>query len=279
MSMKPVGSLEQYKALVKAVKQQFPGIRTNNIQLNAAMAPYIGGGRLFYKEYEKGLVFYLDEGQWYELTYFWDPAGAPVSFRQDKPVIAGEYYRGGTSRAAENFLEQAGFRKYRTNLQVEILLNTGEGTEEAVKAEHEKRIRRMKDQGFTFQLCEDDVLIEQILGLWDGYLELGDVPQDHRTRHPEDRILCVFDREKLAGVNWWSNSKNSSEGRHTVTHPDYYHRGIASAMLGLWCRDAAKAGAKKAFTWINETNVRSLGLYRKAGFCENGRKSIQYIVY
>ena len=269
--MEPVTDLGQYKALIKEKKGQFLRILTNNMQLAGAMTPYIAEGRLFYEDFPQGLAFYLDEGQWYELTYYWDPEGMPGSFRQEKPVIAGEMIRNGSEESAESFLGQNGFRRYRTNLQVERVLNDTDVN--AVYAE-----RKAADQGFTWRFCEDDALFEDVLDLWDGYLELGDVPLDHRLRHPEDRILCIFEGEQLAAVNWWRNTRSGSEGRHTVTHRNYQHRGLAYAMLGLWCRYAAEAGARKAFTWINETNLPSLGLYSKAGFKENGRKSIQYIL-
>ena len=274
MTMKPVESLDQYKALVKETKAQHPGTLTNSIQLAASMAPYIDEKRLFFAEWPQGIAFFLDERTWYEVTFFWDPAEAPADFRQEKPVIASTYPRGGEPGAVGAFLEQAGFRKYRTNMQIEMALTPDKDVTEAVG----DKIRQAEEQGFTFRYCEDDALMERVLELWDTNLELGDIPVDHRRRHPSDKTLCVFHGEKLAAVNWWRNTKGSSEVRHTVTHPDYYHRGLASAMLIFWCRDAARSGCKKAIGWIDDTNIRSFGLYGKAGFTVNGRCSVQYVL-
>ena len=277
--MDTIRDLTQYKELIRETKRRFGKVDQNSILMSGAVEKYIKNGHLFFREYEHGTVFWIEEGRYYKLYYYWMPGAALDDFRCEKPVVIEELDNHGTrSDYISRFtptLEAAGFRLYKTNQQVE--LNPSDpslGLEERFSAEE----ARMAMEGLHFHY-DDGSHMPQASALWKAHLDLADVPLDHTVLGPDDTLLCVLDGSgSVAATHWWRHTGKSSEGRHTVTHPDYYRRGLASAMLCAWCLDAKQRGIRKASTWISTTNFRSLALYQKVGFTPNGRVSRQYIL-
>ncbi len=277
--MNRVRSAEEYRELVRLTKERTGKTDTNCVIMSSEMERYILQDRLYSRTFPEGLALYIDEGRYYEMYYFW-AVGSPLpDLRADKPVSAVEI---GTAGRKTDHLErmeqrfpQAGFELYKTTLQLEADLRA---LGYDLTAEYERRTAMVKEQGLTLTYCPDE-LLPQVHSLWAEYLDLADVPMDHLRMDEESKILCAVTGDgQVAAVQWWKCGNRSSEGRHTVTHPAFYRRGLASCLLlsqFVYTRDR---GVNRVYTWINDDNLRSLAAHEKVGFSTNGRIAKQYVL-
>ncbi len=274
--MKPVQSLEQFRELIHEKKEQVKILKKNSVLLPATVEKYISENRMYFENYDCGIAFFVDEGKYYLLFYYWDQEARFADFSREKPILAEELLINAEQSAPElqedGFLTDAGFRLYRRNLQVEIDLRKQEFEPE------EYWENRLKSHNLRLNFDCAPETFERAVKLWDRHLKMTDIPLDHRSFHEGDHLLSVQSESgETAAVHWWRNSQRASEGRHTVTDPAYYRQGLAFTMLNIWCILVRKQGIARGFTWISDENEKSLALYRKTGFFTNGRVSIQYI--
>lgn len=61
-----------------------------------------------------------------------------------------------------------------------------------------------------------------------------------------------------------------------ATHPDHRHQGFGSQLLLHTLRYAKEEGANSSFLEVRENNEAAIGMYRKFGFVENGRREGYY---
>lgn len=61
-----------------------------------------------------------------------------------------------------------------------------------------------------------------------------------------------------------------------AVHPGQRGNGVGRALLQAACQDAARRGALEIFLEVRENNHAALGLYRRAGFVEVGRRPEYY---
>ena len=61
-----------------------------------------------------------------------------------------------------------------------------------------------------------------------------------------------------------------------ATHPDFRRRGIGKRILTEALQDGYKAGARRAFLEVRETNEAAQTMYRKFGFAVTGRRPKYY---
>ena len=275
--MEKVATLEEYKGLVRGVKERAGKIDSNCILMSSAMEPYIREGRLFFRAFPEGLVLYADEGRYYELYYYWQPDAPFGEFMADKPVSAVEVISPGKREAyavrMEEKLLSAGFSLFKTTLQLEADLTD---LPYPLEEELSRRLEALKAQGITLRYC-DDALLSQVRLLWETYLDPMDVPCGHLEESAEERILCAVDKSgKVAAVKWWRCVNRTQEGRHTVTDPAWYRHGLGTALLLAQFLYGREHGMTKNVTWVSDENVRSLAMCQKVGLVLNGRSSKQY---
>ena len=248
--------------------------------MTGAMNKYILEERLYVETYENGMALFIDEGRYYNMYYFWKTGCAMADFRQDKPVLIEELDNNGSRteyiKNIEQFFFDVGFNEFKNNLQLEMSLKD----KEKIIEEHlSKKMLKLSDQILQLDFCSDDDILKESIKLWQDSLDVTDIPQEHMSLGADDKLACILtEARKVVATNWWRNAKKTSEGRHTVTHPEYFQRGLASTLLLVWCKDAIDHGVERCFTWVSDTNVRSLARFKKLGFVPNGRSSKQYIL-
>ena len=88
--MERVKNLDEYKELLRWNKARFESLEKNCFLLASGMNKFILENRLYAEKYENGLVFFIDEGRYYNLYYFWKKEAELEDFRQDKPVLIEE---------------------------------------------------------------------------------------------------------------------------------------------------------------------------------------------
>ena len=277
--MERVTSVVEYKELIRWNKQRLEFIESNCFLMSSSMSKYIEEHRLYVQKYENGMIFFIDEGNYYNAYYFWQREQEFVNLHKDKPVLIEELNNKGSREVYlsgfEPILFRAGFQLFKNNVQVEI--NLKEYNE--LNGRLEECLEKLNAQGLQLVFCDREEQFLQAVSLWDFSLDVTDVPQDHKVFREEDTLACILTNGgQVVSTHWWRKTNKNSEGRHTVTHSDFYQKGLASTMLLAWCIEAKKEGIERCFTWINDQNIRSLALYQKIGFRANGRTSKQYIL-
>ncbi len=278
--MEYISDEKQFKNIIHKLKADHGRLEKNSILLPQTIRKYIDHHQMLLKKYDDGVGVFIDEGNYYNLFLYWQEGKPLEDFRQKKPVLVELLNNGKNTNDNQSDLRyrliKAGACLFKTNLQVETDLITSSKYSEELVNEDKKRLDEM---GLQAVVCKNADTACLVYDLWDEYLDPTDIPAEHKVYSSEEQLLYIKNKEGgIAATNWWKTSGRVSEGRHTVTIPAYYRKGIASAMLRMWCLDARRAGATKAFTWISDNNTKSLGLYEKIGFLPNSRVSSQYII-
>lgn len=120
--MRAVERLEDYYGIINSRKAELGRLGTNNYMFPRATERYIRLRRMYYDEIEQGLVFYLDEEQYYQAYYYVaENAGASDFYigQKDKPVLLQHIYKEDAKsrlfREAEQSLQKSGFERKSTS--------------------------------------------------------------------------------------------------------------------------------------------------------------------
>ena len=281
--MDRVQTLAQCKALISDNKKRCPKADTNCMMMVGGFEPQIAEGRLFYQVHDHGLCLYSDEARYYELFYFWDPQAPFADFRQDKTVVVGEVSRlgrrDGYIRQFDEKARAAGFRFFKKNLQIELLLQDharqiAEGCAQSMA--------RMEREKLRIVYCREKRQEEQVLALWYDALDETDVPLSHARfmSHPEDSVLCaVNEADQVVGAYWWGTVKrNAAEARHVVTRADYYRKGIGTALTMFCMKELLDQGFEFWRGFVATDNVKSYRMHQKIGCQASGTTITQYLL-
>ena len=277
--MEKILSTEDYKETVRESKKRLPDMQTNSSLTPDLLRMYIAEGRLYRKVFENGLYLLIDEGDHYNLIYYWKggeafappEAGRPVLLRE----IDGRGRREQYIRDLEPRLFEAGFVPDKRSLLLDMELpESGDWPFD----ELENRKRKLQEIGLTCTFGTQDDM-EEAAALWKAYLEIGDIPLEHLELKETDKLFLIKENStgRIIATYWWRNTRRESEGRHAVTHPDYYRKGIGLTLQLAWMADAKAAGLKRCLTWVSDTNTASLGMCQKAGLHIQDRSVTQYI--
>ena len=278
--MKKICDLGEYKELMRENKERIGKVEKNCFLMSSSMNKYIEEERLYVETYENGMVLYVDEGRYYNMYYFWKSDCKMFDFRQDKPVLIEELNNNGSRNEyiekIESSLFEVGFTVFKNNLQLELSLKD---KKKIIEKQLSEKLQKISAQNLRLEFCTDDDILEKSIILWQDSLDVTDIPQEHMSLKSNDKLACILtETREVIATNWWRNSNKNSEGRHTVTHPEYFQRGLASTLLLVWCKDAIDQGVERCYTWVSDTNDRSLAMFKKIGFTPNGRTSKQYIL-
>lgn len=93
--MQKVTSLDEYYALVKAARERSGSLKTNCMLFPDKLHRYIKLGRMSYEEKTAGIVFYLDEENYYLVFFHVNPDISMELAREDKPLLLQNVYKGG----------------------------------------------------------------------------------------------------------------------------------------------------------------------------------------
>ncbi len=73
-------------------------------------------------------------------------------------------------------------------------------------------------------------------------------------------------RDAPSGFAMWRDLRGEAELLTIGVEPMAQHKGLAAALLGAVCKQAAEAGAARLFLEVDAGNEAALALYRAAGF-------------
>ncbi len=276
--MKKIDSCDQYKKLVAENRKKWEKVFSNNLLLPSSAEEYINDGRMGYENCQNGILFFIDEGNYYRTMFYWNDQPFDIH-KEDKPLLT--ELVGVIGRNDEELsllcsrLVAGGFSCDKTSYRHEYDLK-GKTLEDLSVTELEETV--LKGNKLTLRFCKTSKEVEEVEKLWSDHLDEFDIPLSHRKllRSCQDNCyIVVNEREEVVATLFVQYYKSRSEGCHIVTKPEYHRRGIARLITKEWMLEAKKRGIDTLNTWVSETNTGSLNLQSKESFYRNGKFSIQ----
>lgn len=271
--------IEQYKKLKGEAKDKLGKLSSNCFLTSGGMAAIIERQPVLYEVYDQGVVFYIDEGTYYRAFYFLDSEKGLPEMRQDKLVeIEEPDSNGRRSTYLMQFfqeLEQAGWKRIARNIQVSSTLAE---RSQQIERDYQDALDAAAGQGFSIANCPKRHAA-RVVELWSTFLHETDIPAEHVNfaDDPSQRVVVVLnDDDYVCATNWWRWQGGQCEIRHTVTDPAYYKRGLGYLLQCAAMKDALDNGCRTVFTYIDDRNYRSIGMFEKAGIVANGKTTVQY---
>lgn len=96
------------------------------------------------------------------------------------------------------------------------------------------------------------------------------------VENPADTV-CVCERGgEICGFAVWREICGESELHLIAAAPACRRQGIASKLLAYWFQTASSQGVSRLLLEVRAGNAAAIGLYRKYGFIETGRRKNYY---
>lgn len=279
--MYKIKEFSQYKKIISENKRKCINLQTNCLMLADSIKHYLEEERLYYEEYADGLIIYVDEMRYYTAYYFWEKECPFPDFSTEKKICIEEVdvknRREDDLKILSSKLAQKGFAAKAVNNEIVMDLKLHK---ETLLEQVNRDLQELEKQGLRFTFCQERH-IEQVISLWENALVPTDLPYDHLKfwKCEAAKVLCIVNKDDVVCcVTWWRDDKGTREGRHIVTNPLFYRRGLGSIMLHAWLADAAKCDLLKARSWVAADNIKSDAMHKKAGFIYSGKTCVQYIL-
>ena len=221
-----------------------------------------------YAQYdEDALYVIMDEGP-YDKLYYYRQLGSDLHISHSKRLIIEELDNQNRKEAYRKELEKDLFRSGFRYVKKAILFD--------VKASELPIEESWNDSRVT--LCTTEKHRDEVIELWDKYMDPFDVTLDHRNflDDPEVLVYVVLEQDEVVSTLYVTDQKSRSQAYHLATREDQRGKGLASVIYRYWYYDMAKRGVKTYYSWIDEENKGSIRLHERLGFHDNGKTSVQY---
>ncbi|MGH9895589.1 MAG: mycothiol synthase, partial [bacterium] len=81
-----------------------------------------------------------------------------------------------------------------------------------------------------------------------------------------EMVVMAWEGNDLMGFNWLKEGEDEGEVYVIAVSPDYQGKGLGTALVSDGLNRLEKAGAEKAFLYVDADNHKALRLYRHLGF-------------
>lgn len=276
-----IESVEEYRALIREMRNKQRKTESNCFLMEEQIKKYIQQGRFFCQSYTEGILFLVDELNFYTAYYLWNQGAAFEDFRQDKPLMLCEYDSSGRRKdyihAIETKLFGSGFSLLKIS-EMAVLNTIHLSADEIALDRYKKAIRSF---GLEIIECKETELKDKIISLWDRSLHVTDIVLDDRVFLQNDQmtVICLVDKNReVAATGSLYYQGKTCQFRHQVTAAQYRRMGLGEALEKVQVRRACEDGIKEISVFINEDNVASWRLHEKVGFQRSGKTSRQYVL-
>lgn len=278
--MELITDYQIYKELLHRYKDHIATLNTNSIIMPETIRSYISKNKLYFEAHPDGILFFIDERKYFNLYYFWNQKAEFPEISCRLPIIVEELNQNGRRDSyideIRKKLRLIGFNRIRRNVQVEM--RPGD-IQRNIEMTRNILLDKLEQKNLALRYCTDGTAMKQVTSLWEDFLDVADVPDDHFSNMDGATILNVENpMGRVVSTIFWSGNSRTNECRHVVTHPDFYKMGLASVLIQTWICTVRQNGVERLTTWINDQNYKSLALFQNNGFHPNGRISVQFIL-
>lgn len=269
--METIGSMEQYKSLIKGIKERHGNTSGNLYFMYRDVVRYIAQGRLFAEECDGGCVFYVDGHTYYQTVIYGDLNKDFCILPQDKKCIARLIYggrRGATaSQSLSRVLQENGFRKAATTMQVqgrtEEILEKCKGIEQYIK--------KMEDRGYFCVMAQEDQFeeIDKLIrdsGVVKDY-HMAYMTHEEKKALRKGSYLCIVNKgNEICGASLATVADGVAQGGAVVIKEGYKLKGFTPILTYRRAKWLQEQNVEYTYGWIVTTNVDSIRYHTGIGF-------------
>lgn len=267
--MHKIKSKEEVKEIINNIRSK-KYISNTIVSLNQYIQP-IERGTLYYIKNEDFTFFLEDKDKYYSVDFFCinDNPNMQRMITVDKPMMVSIITRKGIAiDDLKSILKKMGFSEYKMHIRMqmsnEVYKNNNDCNDSFIKLadiNNISEIKKILDENF-------DIFTE-------------DIPDEESIKkYIDDKsiILMVNEEHKIMGIVICSTNDGICEIKFCVVKSEYRGMKVAYKLL-LSLKDFLSDDISTYFIWMRNENEIAKSLYRKVGFSEDKRISIEFIKY
>lgn len=288
--MELVKSIEEYKSLLNEIKKRDRRCFNNNYCYIPMIQRLISMERLYYVNNETGLYLYMDEESYYRLVFYLVSGENFYIENVNKPIVVRNIYKQNTINEKMLTIQQSfkehGLQLYYSIFQMEVASEFLRN-EELVYSMKEQSCMELNAKGFTIGYPSDDISTE-IVALRENAKEISPYHYQYKTkkelRHNIDNqnYLCIINNtndEVCAAVEKYYEN-NCLLIDWISVKPEFQNgKGFGKALHLFAFAEAVKQGIDHIYTWVPQTNERSLYFHKKNHWNKTGKITDEWIWY
>jgi GNAT superfamily N-acetyltransferase len=278
--MQAVNDLCHYSTLVKESKSHGKSVVTNCYLLPAEINKYIQQHRMFWKQFNQGIIFLCEELDFYYLYFYLTQETheqAPLQFeRENKPVVIDLVYLESNKPLSlsevENQWLASGFSTYKLYRRMVLDLSSEQ------PASIKKNILNSDLYELSHATPGD---YNDVLTLWRSSLDVFStaLPDKDELIGTLDnkQVYAVYGKNKkiVAALQFKRNGKIGFVD-HVVVDDKHRNQGLANVLLQAALSE--NKDISKCCLWVDENNHPARKFYLKNGFYFDGRISCQLLL-
>lgn len=278
--MYKIVSVGQFASLVKSFKKNHVSLQSNCFFLPSEVEEMTGKGKLFAEETREGIYFFVVEEECSRMYYYIEKSQTP-SIKPEKydilkkPVILDFVFKGeaGLNKAGSGKWLDKGFRPYKQYRRMECTRENFNPPDDYVQSINKFQIVKINPDDYG-----------AVAVLWRSGLDVYSTFLQERREFEESckkgEILGMRLKDGTPGAVAMAIKRGRTAFlQHLAVSPELRGRGMGKA---LFCYIVYYVlnhyGVDKANFWVDEDNSRAIGMYRKAGFTDDGMISRQFIL-
>lgn len=279
--MKIVENYEQHQRLVEEVRSVSNKLISNCYRFREEIERYIAQARFFYITLEKGVLFLLDEGRYYEANFYLTQYNLDWVKPIDKPIMIKLLYtKSSDIQKLSEALRCADFQ------YVDTLLHTKADPQEAIprfEKNCENIEKKLLLQGFSY----GPVPMQELETVQKFLEQIAEIPFYQRHFHSKEeyredirkkRFFSIISPEgEMCAAQYFAGDDKTFYGILGIKEKYRALYGMIM-LLSMYGWKYAKEHNLQEYGWIREDNVESIRYHEKTGWKWTGRKMDEWIL-
>ena len=273
--MEPVKDFSFFVTLINNYREQNDNPVTNCLLLPARIQTYTQQKRFYFELDRRGLFFYVDEEDYYQL-FMYASADSDLKFHsQDKPIVINQVVIPKVSKESAEVFEkkilEGGFNKYLTYQRMKL--------DKGSYIQNEQKGEKLLAKGYQLKVAKEkqykeiDAIWKRILDPYSNLPSLRELVEYIKS----GSVYCVTDEEnQIVGAILRKIEHKSCEIRHLAVEENHRGRNLAYSLFS-YCIDDMMDD-KQLFLWVEVDNFAAIKLYKKLGFFSDEIKLNQFLL-
>lgn len=281
--MEKLHRIEEYKALIKEVKQVHKASFSNLYYMPQDILRYIELGKLEYEVNNAGVFFFFDEGTYYRVcVYIEDNNEFNIPQCSKKMLIRNVYRKSEKNEKLERFennLDHIGFTLSGTTFQVEgcpeVLMQNCLNLKQYIHSMEKKGFHCIKADYSLYKVIEDIITDSRVI---------KDYHLSHRTEQEKQMLdfgsyLCVLNKEnQICAASLSVINGETAQNEAMAIKEEYKMKGLAPLLTYHRSKWLCENKVNLAQGWILTNNDASIRYHKSLGYQLTGKYANEWVL-
>lgn len=285
--MEQIISVNQYGQLLRKAKEIFGRLHTNCFLFAPETERLIVQGRFYFEEVDKGLLFYADEGKYYQIYYYISSEMKKINVTpKGKPVLIRNIYiqdaKSELQKKIDMIINDAGFSLLDSTTQV---YTVAKDNLTVMGAMYERQESLLEEYGLKLIVAKEEHL-DKILELRDNEPELKMFHIPFHTREEELRLIregcyaCIINQsQEICAARQIERMTGNLYSPWFCVKTEYKNKyGLGIVMTGFEMKYACEHNLPRVYGWIANDNVRSWNYHKRLGVLTSGKVADEWVM-